>query len=166
MKRKRVRFRRRPLGTLSLFGRQASARFGLLMGLVGGKGGALLAPAMSEVAFCYFQTSASTDSASDIQMSVRSDLLLTLFLATWFLCDTACSTAIGLLAERLIAPLCRRVRERRPASSTNSPGRIRSLRQWLCSPCRNDRNCRPFRSVQISHNPPPGIPSLSTHCCV
>jgi len=155
-----------PLDILSLVGRRASARLGLPMGFIRGKRGALLTPAMSGVGFYYFQSSASTDPAINIQMSVPTDCLLVLVLATYFLCDTAYNTALGLFAERLIAPLWHRVRERRPASSTNSPGRIRSLRQWLSSPCRIEKNCRPYRSIQISHNPPPHISSLSTHCCI
>ena len=162
----RSRSFRQPLGVFSLFGRPASARLDLLMGFVQEKGGALLPPGISAVAFYYFQSSAWIDPASNIQMSVRTDCLFFLVLATYFACDTACSTALGLFAERLIAPWWHRVRERRPASSTNSPCRIRSLRQWLSNPCRIEKNCRPYRSIQISHNPPPHIPSLSTHCCI
>jgi hypothetical protein len=153
-------------GVLSLFGRRASVGLDLLIGFIREKGGALLPPAISGVAFCCLQSSASTEPASDIQVSARTDCLLVLVLATYFVCDTALGTALGLFTERLVAPLWHRVRERRPASSTNLPGRIRSIRQWLCSPSRNEKNRRPYRSIHISHNPPPHIPSLSTHCCI
>jgi hypothetical protein len=136
------------------------------MGFIRGKGGALLPPAISGVAFYYLQNSASTDPASNIPMSAPTDCLLVLVLATYFLCDTACSTALGLFAEQLIAPLWNRVRERRPAPTTSSSGLCRSLRQWLCSPSHNEKNCRLSRFIQISHNPPPHIPSLSTRCCI
>jgi len=166
VKGKRPRPNSPPLGILSLFGRRALAGLDLLMGLIREKGGALLPPAISGVAFCCLQSSASTEPASDIQVSARTDCLLVLVLATYFVCDTAFGTALGLFTERLIVPLWHRVRERRPASSTNSIGRIRSLRQWLSSPCRIEKNCRPYRSIQISHNPPPHIPTLSTQCYI
>jgi hypothetical protein len=154
------------LGVLSLFGRRPSLIFVLLMGFIREKGVALLLPAANGAAFYYFQRSASIEAASDIQVSVRTNCLLVLVLATYFACDTACSTALGLFAKRLIAPFWQRDRERRPASSTNSPSRIRSLRQWLSSPCRIEKNSRPYRSIHISHNPPPHIPSLSTNCYI
>jgi len=166
VKRKRLGSLKQRSGILSLFGRRASARLGLLIGFIREKGGALLPPAISGVAFYYFHGSASTEPANNIQLSARTDCLLVLVLATYFVCDTAWSTALGLFAERLVAPFWHRVRERRPASRTNLPGRIRSIRQWLCSPSRNEKNRRPYRSILISHNPPPHIPSLSTHCCI
>jgi hypothetical protein len=166
VKRKTFGSTRQPLGILSLFGRRASARLHLLMGFIREKGRALLPPAISGVAFYYLQCSASTEPVSNIQVSVRTDCLLVLVLATYSLCDAACSTALGLFADTLIVPLWHKVRERRPASSTNSTARIRSLRQWLSSPSPIERNCRPYRSIQISHKPPPCIPSLSTHCCI
>jgi hypothetical protein len=166
VKKKRSGSCRQPSGTLSLFRRRASARLDLLMGFIREKGGALLPPAISGVAFYYFQRSALTEPASDIQVSARTDCLLVLVLATYFVCDTAFGTALGLFAERLIAPFWHRVRERRPASGANSPGRIRSIRQWLCSPSRNEKNRRPYRSIHISHNPPPYIPTLSTQRCI
>jgi hypothetical protein len=166
VRRKRLGSLEQPSGILSLFGRRASARLGLLMGFIREKGGALLPPAISGVAFYCFQSSASIDPASNIQLSARTDCLLVLVLATYFVCDTACSTALGLFTEFLVAPFWHRVRERRPASSTNSTGRIRSLRQWLCSSSRIEKNSRPSRFIQISHNPPPHIPTLSTHCCI
>ena len=166
MRRSKLRSYRHPLGIVSLLGRRASARLGLLGAFIREKGGALLPPAIGGVAFYYFQSSASTVPASNIQLPARTDCLLVLVLATYFVCDTACSTALGLFAEWLTAPFWHRVRERRPASTTNLPGRIRSLRYWLCSTSRIEKNSRPFRSVYISHNPPPHIPSVSTHCCI
>jgi len=166
VRRSRLRSYRHPLGIVSLFGRRASARLGLLVAFVREKGGALLLPAISGVAFYCFQSCASTEPASDTQLSGRTDCLLVLFLAIPFLCDAASSTVLELFTQRLMAPLWGRVRERHPASSANSCGRIRSLKQWLSSPCRIERNHRPYRSIQISHNPPPSIPSLSTHCCL
>lgn len=166
MRRSKLRSYRHPLGIVSPFGRRASASLGFLGAFIREKGEALLPPAVSGVAFYYFQSAAPTVPPGNIQVSARMDCLLVLVLATYFVCDTACSTALGLFAEWLTAPFWHRVRERRPASTTNSPGRIRSLRQWLCSPSRIEKNLRPFRSVCISHNPPPHIPSRSTYCCI
>ena len=166
MKRRRLGSSKQTPGILFLFRRPAPARLDVLTGFIWEKGGALLPPAISAIAFYYLQSCGSMDRASNIQLSLRTDCLLVLVLATYFACDTACSTALGLFAERLIAPWWQRVRERRPASSTNSPSMIRSLRQWLSNPCRIEKNCRPNRSIQISHNPPPHIPSLSTRCCI
>jgi hypothetical protein len=45
----------------------------------------------------------------------------------------------------------------------SSPGVVRSLRQWLCSSSRIEKNSRPSRFIQISHNPPPLVLSLSTY---
>ena len=164
MKERRPGSSDRLVGTLSLVGRRASAGFGSLVQCLREGGGLLLPPVISGAAFCYFQSSSSSDPANDVQVSSRADLFLVVVLATYFLCDTACRTALGLFAKRLIAPLWRRTRERHPASSTNSARRIRSLRQCLCSSSRIEKNSRPCRSVYISHNPPP-IPSLSTQSC-
>ena len=163
---KRLESHRHPVGMLSLFGRRASARLDMLMGFIRETGGALLPPAISGVGFYYLQSSTPTNQASNMQMSTPTNCLLVLVLASYFLCDTACSTALGLFASRLIAPLWQIFRERRQALDTNSTGRMRSVRQRLSSPCRIEKNDRPYRSVGISHNPPPYIPSLSTHCCI
>jgi hypothetical protein len=97
------------------------------------------------------------------EWSGSTSVLLILALATCLFCDTACST-LEAVTERLIAPLEMGVRGRRPASTVCPCGLIRSLRQWLCSPSHNEKNCRLSRFIQISHNPPPLYPSLSTHC--
>jgi hypothetical protein len=155
-----------PLSILSLFGRGLSARRNLLIGLVRDTRGSVLPSAMSGGAFFYFQSNASTNSALNSEWSTNTDLLLILVLVTYLFCDTACSTALGIFAEVLIAPFWHRARDRRPASTMSSPGVVRSLRQWLCSSSRIEKNSRPSRFIQISHNPPPHIPSLSTHCCI
>jgi hypothetical protein len=153
-----------PMSILSLFGRGLSARRKLLIGLVRDTRGSLLPSAMSGGAFFYFQGNASANPVVNTQWSTSTDLLLVLVLVTYLFCDTACSTALGIFTEGLIAPFWHRVRERRPASTASSTGGSRSLRQWLCSPSRNEKNSRPCRSTRVSHNrAPPQIPSLSTY---
>jgi hypothetical protein len=165
VKRKRLRSYRHPLAILSPVGRRASAKASLPVTFVREKGEGTTPAAISGVAFHYLRTAVSSDQSADVQMSTHANFLLVLVLATYFLCDTSCSIAFGLLAGGLTAPLWHRVCERCTGGNTNSPGGIRSVRQWVCSPSCNDRHCRPFRSVQISHNPPPDIPSLSSRCC-
>jgi hypothetical protein len=83
---------------------------------------------------------------------------------SYLFCDTACSTALGIFTKGLVAPFWHRVRERRPASTASSAGAGRSLRQWLCSSSRCEKNSRPCRSTRVSHNrAPPQIPSLFTY---
>jgi len=156
-----------PLSILPLFGRGLSARRQSLVRLVRDARGALLPSAMSGGAFFYFQSNASANSIVNTQWSTSTDLFLALVLVTCFFCDTACSTALEVFTETLIAPFWHRVRERRPASTASSTGGSRSLRQWLCSPSRNEKNSRPCRSVRVSQNrAPPQIPSLSTYSCI
>jgi hypothetical protein len=152
-----------PLGVFSLFGTGLSTSRDSLVGLVRETRGSLLPSAMSGGAFLYFHSNASTSPVLNTEWATRTDFLLVLALVTYFFCDTACSTALEIFTERLIAPFWHRVRERRPASTASLPGVSRSLRQWLCSPSRNEKNSRPFRSVQIAHNPPPLVPALSTY---
>jgi hypothetical protein len=153
-----------PLRILSLFGRGLSARRNSLTRLARDTRGELFPLAMSGGAFFYFQGNASANPVVNTQWSTSTDLLLVLVLVTCFFCDTACSTALGIFTERLIAPFWHRVRERRPASTASSTGGSRSLRQWLCSPSRNEKDSRPCRSTRVSHNrAPPQIPSLSTY---
>ena len=152
-----------PLSILPLFGRGMSARRNSLMRLVRDMRGALLPSAMSGGAFFYFQSNASANSVINTQWSTNTDLLLALVLVTCFFCDTACSTALEIFTETLIAPFWHRARDRRPASAMSSPGVVRSLRQWLCSSSRIEKNSRPSRFIQISHNPPPLVLSLSTY---
>jgi hypothetical protein len=156
-----------PLTIFSLFGRGLSARCNSLIGLVRDTRGSVLPSAVSGGAFCYFQSNASTNSALSSELSTNTDLLLILVLVTYLFCDTACSTALGIFAEVLIAPFWHRARDRRPASTMSSLGVVRSLRQWLCSPSRNEKNFRPCRSTRVSQNrAPPQIPSLSTYSCI
>jgi len=153
-----------PLGILSLFGRGLSARFNSLMGLVRDTRGALLPSAMSGGACLYLQSNVSTNPVVNTPWSTSTDLLLALFLVTCFFCDTAYGSALGIFTERLIAPFWHRARERRPASSASSASGGRSLRRWLCSPSRNEKNSRPCRSMRVSQNrAPPYIPSVSTY---
>jgi hypothetical protein len=153
-----------PLILLCLLGREVSVRRNSLMRLIRDTRGALLPAAMSGGAFLYLQGNASANPVLNTEWSARTDLLLALVLVTCFFCDTACSTALEIFAERLIAPFWDRVRERRPASTASSAGVSRSLRQWLCSPSRNEKNSRPCRSTRVSQNrAPPQIPSLSTY---
>ncbi len=105
-----------------------------------------------------------SEAVTRIQATASADSLVVLAMATCFLCDTACSTALEVLTERFIAPVWQRLRDSRRARSANLPGRVRSLRQLLSSSSRCEKNSRPFRSVHISHNPPPPVPSLSPHC--
>lgn len=90
-------------------------------------------------------------------LSSDADLLRLVALAACFFCEAACNT-LEIVTERLIAPLCRGAAWRRPASDSCRFGLIRSLRQWLCSPSHNEKNCRLSRFIQISHNPPPLAP--------
>ncbi len=158
------RFYMSPLVILSLFGRGLSARHNSLMGLVRDTRGSLLPSAVSGGAFFYLQSNASTNPVLNTEWSTRTDLFLIFALVTYLFCDTACSTILEIFTERLIAPFWHRVRERRPASTASSAAGSRSLRQWLCSPSRNEKNSRPCRSTRVSHNrAPPHIPSLSTY---
>ena len=153
-----------PLGILSLFRSGLSARHNSPMGLVPDTRGALLPSAMSGGAIFYLQSNASTNPVGNVELSRSADLLLVLVLLTYFFCNTACSTALGIFTERLIVPFWRRARERRPASRASSAGGSRSLRQWLCSPSRNEKNRRPCRNTRVSHNrAPPQISSHSTY---
>jgi len=153
-----------PLSILSLFGRGLSARRNSATELVREMGGWLLPLAMSGGACFYFQCEASTNSALNTEWSNRTDLLLILVLIAYLFCNTACSTALEIFAERLIAPLWHRARDCRLASVASSAGGSRSLMRWLCSPCHNEKDSRPCRSMQVSQNrAPPHIPSLSTY---
>lgn len=153
-----------PLSILSLFGRGLSARRNSLMGLVRDTRGRLLPLVMSGGACFYFQCKAATNSALNTEWSNRTDLLLILVLITYLFCDTACSTALEIFTERLIVPFWHRARDRCLTSAASSAGGSRSLMQWLCSPCHNEKNSRPCRSMQVSQNrAPPHIPSLSTY---
>lgn len=100
--------------------------------------------------------------ALTLEWSLHPSLILALALATCLFCDTACST-LEAVTERLIAPLDRTTRRRRQASTACLGGLIRSLRQWLCSPSHNEKNCRLSRFIQVSHNPPPPA-SLPAYC--
>ncbi len=94
------------------------------------------------------------------EWSGSASVLLILVLATCLFCDTACST-LEIVTGRLIAPFWHSARGRRRASGACPSGLIRSLRQWLCSPSHNEKNCRLSRFIQISHNPPPLAPALA-----
>jgi hypothetical protein len=102
-------------------------------------------------------------SVLNLEWSLHPSLILALALATYLFCDTACNT-LEAVTDRLIAPLDHSVHRRRQASAASPCALIRSLRQWLCSPSRNEKNCRLSRFIQISHNPPPLPPSLPAHC--
>jgi hypothetical protein len=154
-----------PLGILSPVRRRVSVERALPIGIVLEGARVLLPPALGIFAFRYFQNRTWTAAANDVETSASAQLFLLLALAACFLCDSACSSALAAFTDRLIAPLRHKLRKGRPTSSVNSLCRIRSIRQWLCSPSRCDRHCRPFRSLCISHNPPP-IPSLSTNGCI
>jgi hypothetical protein len=154
------------LDILSLFGGGLSAICTSLTGLVREARGVLLPPAISGGALLYFQCNDSTSSAINAEWSASTGILCALVLVTSFCHDTACSTTLGMFAERLIAPLWHRGSERRPASTASSTGASRSLRQWLCSPSHNEKNTRSFRSVHISHNPPAETASLAVYSCI
>jgi hypothetical protein len=153
-----------PLSILSLFGSGLPARRNPLIGLVGDVRGWLLPLAISGGAWFYFQCNASTNSALNPEWSNRTDLLFIFVLLTYLFCDTACSNAIDIFTERLIAPFWRRARDRCLASVASSAGGSQSFMQWLCSPCHNEKDSRPCRSMRVSQNrAPPHIPSLSTY---
>jgi len=150
------------LNALSLLERGLSTSYNALKGLGREMRGLIFPSVMSGGVFFYLQTNASADPALHTEWSTGTDFLLFLAIASCFFCDTALEFFTG----RLITPFWHRVRERRPASTASSAGTSRSLRQWLCSPCRNEKNTRPFRSVHISHNPPPLTTSLSIYACI
>jgi hypothetical protein len=162
----RIKCNMSPKVLLSFFERGLLLSVGSLRGLFRDTRVAFLPSVVSGGVFICSQDNSLSNTALNTKLATSADFILTLAFITCFFCDTACSTVIELFAGRLIAPFWHRVRERRPASSTNSTGTIRSLRQWLSSPCRIEKNSRPYRSIQISHNPPPHIPLLSTHCCI
>ena len=147
-----------PMIVFSLMSRGLSSSRQSLLPLVHEIGGSLLPSGLSSGPFFYFHSKASTDFGLSVEFGSRADILFVLALITYLLCDTAYNT-LEIVTERLIAPFWHRVRKRRPARTTSSSGLSRSLRQWLCSPSRNEKNCRPTRFIQISHNPPP-LPSL------
>jgi hypothetical protein len=157
------------LNAPSLFGRGSHTSRKAMKWMVREVRGSLFPSVMSGGTFFYFcfqfRSNASTNSAVSAEWSTGTDLILILALLACFFCDTACSTALEAFREQMIAPCWHRARGRRAASIASSPGGSRSLRQWLCSPSRNEKNTRPFRSVHISHNPPPRIPSLSICGC-
>ena len=109
--------------------------------LVRQMGGRLLPAAIGTGAFLYLHGRAPLDPALDV-----------LVLVTYLFRDTACST-LETVTRRLIGPFRRRP-DSRPAAAS-SPYRGRGLRQWLCAPSRNEKDCRPSIFVHISHNPPP-----------
>jgi hypothetical protein len=148
---------------LLLFGRDLLDKRYSLVRVVQDTKGVLFHSAISGGAFLYFQTSSATSAVLGTEWSTRTDLVLVFALLTYFLCDSACSAAVGIFTERLITPFWHRVRKRRPALATSSSGGSRSLRHRLCSPLHNERCSRPCRSMQVSHNrAPPQVPAHST----
>jgi hypothetical protein len=147
------------LNAPSLLGRGLPMTHSALKELFREMRGLLLPSVVSGGAFFYFQNNTSASHALHGEWATSTDLLLILALVSCFFCGTA----LEIFTERLIAPFWHRVRERRPASTANSAGTSRSIRQWLCSPSHNEKNTRPYRWVQIKHNPPPQVPPLSTY---
>lgn len=88
--------------------------------------------------------------------SPDADLLRFVALAACLFCETA-GSILEIVTERLIAPIRHGAGRRRPAPDACPFGLIRSLRQWLCSPSHNEKNCRLSRFIQVSHNPPPAL---------
>ncbi len=154
------------LNTIPLFGKGLSASCSSLTRLVRDTSGVLLPTVIGGGAlfYCQFQSNASTSPVGDTELSPSADFLLAFVLVTFFLCDSTCRTAIGFFTEALIAPFWHRVRDRYPTSSARSVGRSRSLKEWLCSPSRNQKDTRPCRSMQVSQNrAPPHLPLLSAY---
>jgi hypothetical protein len=158
------RFYMSPLEILLLFGRGLSASCVSPMGLAGEVRELLLPSAMSGVALLYFQSNASANSALSTEWSTNADLLPILVLVACLLCDTACSTALGIFTEGLIAPFWHGVRKCRQAPTANSLSGSSSIRQWLCGPPHNEKCARPCHSMRVSHNrAPPLATAFSTH---
>jgi len=159
------RFHMSPLEILSLFGRGLSASCVSPMGLAGEIRALRLPSAMSGVALFYFQSNASANSALNTEWSTNADLFPILVLVAYLFCDTACSTALGIFTEGLIAPFWCRVRDCRQARTTSSSGAGSGIiRRWLCGPPHNAKCARPYHSVRVSHNrAPPLTTSFSTH---
>lgn len=166
MKGRRIRPYSPPIRILSPFGRRAYLSNHLPVRLVPEKGLLLLSSALGGIASRCFHRQTSREAARDIQVSAGAELFLTFALATRFLCDAACSTTLGVLTERLIAPLWQRLRKGRRTGGTTLVGEFRSLRELVCTSSLSDKNSRPSRCIYISHNPPPHIPSLFTRSCI
>ena len=148
------------MNILSLIRRGLSAELDLLIGLLREMRGALLPPVISGGTFLYLQSAASTSVVGDAEVAGSGELLFLLVLVTSFFCDTTSR----ILTDGLIAPFWHRVLDLHPALGTGSARRCRSIRQWLCSPSRIEKNFRPFRSTRVSQNrAPPQIPPLSTY---
>ena len=153
-----------PLNIRFFLGRVRLPKRNSLMRLVRDIGGALLPSVITGGTLLCFQSTASTNLAGNADLARSGQLIFLLVLVTSFFCDSACSAALGFFTDRLIEPFWHRFRERHPTSVTSSAGRSRSLKQWLCSPGRNEKNSRPCHSTRVSHNrAPPQIPPLSTY---
>lgn len=156
----------RSLNAPSHLGRGSLANRNALMRLVREMRGILLPSVMSGGVFIYLQGNASTNPTFHIEWAADTDIFLVLALAAYLLCDTACSTALGLLNEGLAAPLWHRVRRHRHGFSSTSTDRGPGVTCRLCSSSHNQKGCRPSRSMQISHNrAPPEIQSLPICSC-
>lgn len=99
------------------------------------------------------------------ELAAGADVLHLVALVACLFCEAASNT-LEIVTGRLIAPFRHSVRGRHPASTACPSTLVRSLRQWLCSPSRNEKNCRLSRFIQVSHNPPPLTTSLHTYGCV
>lgn len=130
------------------------------------KGEGVVFPAVIGSGFLSFQACTPRGTERSRHLFFPSDLFLVLLLTTCHVCDAASSAILGLLTRRLTTPLRHGGRRSYPPSVAKWSGRIRSLRQWLSTPCRIERNCRPYRSIQVSHNPPPHFTSSCTHCFI
>ena len=134
-----------PLSILSLLGRGLSTRRNSLMELVRDTRRSLLPSVMGGGAFLCLQSSASTNSVVNTQWSTSTDLLLALVLVTCFFCDTACSTALEIFTETLIAPSWHRVHEHRPAhhrTQEDAPARLFDACDFSVPPLASVFACR------------------------
>lgn len=156
----------RSLNAPSLLGRVPSTGCNALVRLVREMRGSLFPSVVSGGAFFYLQSNASAKPLLHPECSAHTDLLLIMALVTYLLCDTACGTALAILNEGLAGLLWHRVRERRQGFSATSTGRGPGVICRLCSSSYNQKDCRPRRSTQISHNrAPPEIQSLPIFGC-
>ncbi len=90
------------------------------------------------------------------EMSGGPDIILVLLLLTILFRNRACST-LGTVTRGLWGPFRRWAPGRRFAAAAGRYRRGRSLRQWLRSPSRCEKDGRPSIFIEVSHNPPPPI---------
>lgn len=109
--------------------------------------GSLLPSALTSVASLYFRSNTSTNSVLNTEWSANTEVLLVVVLVACLSRDTACRAVPGIFTEGLVIPFWNTVNGGHPYSTARSAGESRSLRQWLCSPSRREKDSRPCRAL-------------------